>query len=85
MPRRRETSLQVIGRLLELTDRLAQIDDVNLVALLEDERLHLRVPTLGLMAKVNAGFQQFGHQFGWLSIAHKVAFSRRPSNPREAM
>jgi hypothetical protein len=32
---------------------------LNPVARVEDEGLHLGVPTLGLMSKMDAGFQQF--------------------------
>jgi hypothetical protein len=40
---------------------LAQVDDVDAVPLAEDERLHLRVPALRLMAEMNAGLQQVLH------------------------
>src|SRR5207244_2835709 len=43
----------------KLQDGLVQIDDVNLIALFEDERLHLRIPTLRLVSKMDASFQQF--------------------------
>jgi hypothetical protein len=51
--------LKEIGRALQLLHRLIEIDDVDLVALLEDERLHLRIPPLRLVSKVDAGFEQF--------------------------
>jgi hypothetical protein len=35
-----------------------QIDDVNLIALFEDERLHLRIPALRLMPKMNTSFHK---------------------------
>src|SRR5215469_10093056 len=41
----------------KLQDGLIQIDNVNLVALFEDERLHLRIPTLRLVSKMNTSFQ----------------------------
>jgi hypothetical protein len=50
-----------IGRTLELFHRLIEIDDVNGVAFLENERLHFRVPPFGLVAKMNAGFKQLGN------------------------
>src|SRR5690606_3254651 len=34
--------------------RLAEVDDVDAVALREDERLHLRIPTAGLVAEVHS-------------------------------
>ena len=39
-----------------------QIDDVDSIAFAEDIFLHLRVPTAGLVAEVNAGLQQFFHR-----------------------
>jgi hypothetical protein len=48
-------------RTLELFHRLIEIDDVNGVAFLENERLHFRVPPFGLVAKMNAGFKQLGN------------------------
>ena len=37
--------------------RLGQVDDVNVVAGAENVLGHLRVPSMGLMAEVNASFQ----------------------------
>ena len=48
--------------LAEQLDRLAQVDDVDAVALAEDELLHLRVPALRLVAEVDASLQQFLHR-----------------------
>jgi hypothetical protein len=42
-----------------LRSRFAQVDDVDAVARVEDEGLHLGIPTLGLVSKVDACFQQF--------------------------
>ena len=42
-----------------LNDRLGQVDDVDAVAGLEDESLHLGVPATGLMAEMNACFEEF--------------------------
>ena len=36
-----------------------EIDDVDPVALTEDETLHLGIPTTGLMSEMDAGFQKF--------------------------
>ena len=44
-----------LERDVQALDGLGQIDDVDAVALGEDERLHLRVPATGLMAEVNSG------------------------------
>ena len=38
-----------------------EIDDVDAVALLEDERLHLGVPAAGLVAEVDACLEQLAH------------------------
>ena len=40
-----------------------QVDDVDLVAMTEDERCHLGVPEAGLVSKVDAGFQHFAHGY----------------------
>ena len=47
---------------LDPRQRLVQIDDVDAVALTEDESLHLRVPAPGLVAEVDAGLQQLLHR-----------------------
>ena len=43
-----------IARGFELRERLAQINDVDAVARVEDERLHLGIPTLRLMSEMDA-------------------------------
>ena len=43
----------------KLDDGFIQIDDLNLIALFENERLHFRVPALGLMPKMDTSFQEF--------------------------
>src|SRR5205085_822753 len=45
-------------RQIELAKRLLQIDDVNPVALGEDEAAHFRVPTTRLVSEVDTGFQK---------------------------
>jgi hypothetical protein len=40
-----------------LIERLAQVDDVDPVARVEDELLHLWVPTLRLVSEMNTRFQ----------------------------
>jgi hypothetical protein len=37
-----------------LRERLAEVDDVNAVTRIEDEGLHLGVPTLRLMSEMDA-------------------------------
>src|SRR5262249_21041914 len=53
--------LHKLRRLLEHLQRLLQIDDVDTVALSEDEFLHLGIPALGLMPEVDARFEQLLH------------------------
>ena len=48
--------LKKCGRAVKLLHRFIEIDDVNLVPPLEDERLHLRVPALGLVTEMHARF-----------------------------
>ena len=50
-----------VERRLEVLDGLGEVDDVDPVALGEDEGLHLRVPAAGLVAEVDAGFEQLPH------------------------
>ena len=49
-----------VGR-LDSTERLLEVDDVNAGALSENETLHFRVPTAGLVAEVCSGFQHLTH------------------------
>ena len=44
---------KIAGR-LQLSERLAQINDVNAVACVKDERFHLRVPAPRLVSKMDA-------------------------------
>ena len=44
------------------TERLLEVDDVDAVALTEDETLHLRVPPAGLVTEVGAGFEHLAHR-----------------------
>ena len=46
---------------LDPNQRLLEIDDVDAAALTEDEALHLRVPTAGLVSEVDTGFEQLLH------------------------
>ena len=43
----------------ELREGFREVNDVNAVARVEDEGLHLGVPALGLVAEMNARIQQF--------------------------
>ncbi len=47
---------------VDVRQRLEQVDDVDAVALGEDETLHLRVPATGLVPEVDAALQQLPHR-----------------------
>ena len=47
--------------LVEERHGLGQIHDVDLVAIAEDEGLHLRIPAVCLVAEVDASFQKLTH------------------------
>jgi hypothetical protein len=49
--------LEKFRRPPKLENGLVQINDVNLVAPFKDERLHLWIPTLRLMPKMDTSFQ----------------------------
>ena len=51
--------MEKIARRFQLRERLAQVNDMNPVARVEDEGLHLGIPTLRLMSEMDARFQQF--------------------------
>ena len=61
---------EVIG-LIDHVERLEQVDDVDAVALGEDELLHLRVPTTGLVAEVQACLQHIAH----IDLSHGITTS----------
>ena len=46
---------------VDVGQRLLQVDDVDAVALGEDEALHLRVPPAGLVTEVDAALEQLPH------------------------
>src|SRR5947208_174010 len=51
--------MEKTARGFELSEGLAEVDDVDTVAGIKDERSHLGVPTTGLVSEVDARFQQF--------------------------
>ena len=46
-------------RELDLAQGLLQVDDVDPVALRENEAAHLGIPTAGLVAEMDTGFEEF--------------------------
>ena len=59
------TEGEIVAHLAEArhVDGLVEVDDVGAVAFAEDEALHLRVPTVGLVAEVNTRLQQLFHGY----------------------
>ena len=59
---------------VDVGQRLLQVDDVDAVALGEDESLHLRVPATGLVPEVDAALEQLAHR----DDGHGSCSSRTP-------
>ena len=55
-----EVAHEAVGA-FDAGERLLEIDDVDAVALTEDEALHLRVPAPGLVPEVDAGLEHLTH------------------------
>jgi hypothetical protein len=53
--------LDELVRLVDVAQRLLQVDDVDAVALGHDEALHLGVPATGLVPEVDAALEQLAH------------------------
>jgi hypothetical protein len=49
--------VQEVAGGFQLNEGLAEVDDVNAIAGVEDEGLHLGIPAPGLMAEMDAGVQ----------------------------
>src|SRR5205085_4281680 len=52
----------VLHRVLVHRQRLFEVDDVDLIALAEDEIRHLRVPISGLVAEMDTSLQHLTHR-----------------------
>ncbi|MCY1313785.1 hypothetical protein D9M70_643410 [compost metagenome] len=64
---------------VDVGQRLLQVNDVDAVALREDEALHLRVPTTGLVSKVDAAVKQLAHSYdGHADAPSGRSFMREP-------
>ena len=48
-----------LARSFELREGFAEVNDVNAVTRVKDERFHLGIPTPRLVSEVDASFQQF--------------------------
>jgi hypothetical protein len=51
----------MLQRVVKHNDSFFQVDDMNFVAVTEDERSHLGIPETGLVAEVNTGLQHLAH------------------------
>src|SRR6185312_582119 len=59
---------------VDALEGLLQVDDVDPVALPEDEALHLRVPAPGLVTEVDPGLQQLLHGDDGRCFCHGTPF-----------
>src|SRR4029079_18709887 len=73
-----------VGRVDPL-QALLEIDDVDPVALTEDEPPHLRVPAPGLVTEVDSGLQQLLHADNSHATAPFLWFGPPPANAREPL
>ena len=48
---------------VDVSQGLLQVNDVDAVAVSEDEALHLRIPAAGLVAKVDTGIEKLAHGY----------------------
>ncbi len=76
--RLRQLLHELLG-VLEHRQRLFQVDDVDLVAVAEDEGGHLGVPEAGLVAEVDACIEQIAHSDGHMNTS-KVRSKIQPDN-----
>ena len=70
--------LDELVRAVDVAQRLLQVDDVDAVALGEDEALHLGVPAAGLVPEVDTALEQLAHGHD----GHGTSFRRDPTGPR---
>ena len=49
---------------IDLLDGLLDVEDVDLIAGIEDEGFHLRIPAFGLVTEVDTSFDEFGEDLG---------------------
>ena len=71
--------LHRVQRLVEQRHGLGQVDDVDAVAVAVDVRPHARVPAVGLVAEVDAGFQELAQGEFRQSHGSRLPF---PVSPR---
>ena len=54
-------TVPLLQRAMEHRHGLGEIDDVDVIAGTEDVIRHFRIPSMGLVAEVNASFEQLTH------------------------
>ena len=77
-------AVEEIASGFQLGERLAQVNDMNPVARVEDERFHLGIPTPCLVSEVDAGIQQFleadtDHNFPFVRSPGRMAETDHPA------
>src|SRR5215207_5026611 len=77
----RDGLLDELVRAVDVGQRLLQVDDVDAVALGEDEALHLRVPTAGLVPEVHAALEQLLHGHDLVGGHGPACLSCAPAAP----
>src|SRR5690606_24073212 len=73
----RDGLLDELVRAVDVRQRLLEVDDVDAVALGEDEALHLRVPTAGLVPEVDTALEELAHGHD----GHDTSFHRAARDP----
>ncbi len=73
----RDGLLDELVRAVDVRQRLLEVDDVDAVALGEDEALHLRVPTAGLVPEVDTALEELAHGHD----GHDTSFRRAARDP----
>src|SRR6478672_3009490 len=71
-----DSLLDELVRLVDVGQRLLQVDDVDAVAVGEDEPLHLGIPAPGLMPEVGAAVQQLFHGYNSHNVVAGLLYCR---------
>ena len=77
--------LDEVVRAVDERQRLLQVDDVDAVALGEDEALHLGVPAPGLVPEVDAALEELAHRDDGHAVFLLVTASARRAGGRGAL
>src|SRR5580765_5638151 len=74
-----------LQRVLVHRQGLFQVDDVDLVAVAEDERRHLRVPVAGLVSEMDARLQHLTHRDRHTSLLRVMSAARIKNSLRSTL